>query len=139
MANKIAVITGASKGLGQEIAYQFVRDLGLDVVLVARGDCKQTEERIAALNKPECRVLSVACDISDPEKVAEMKKKVDEFGGCDILINNAGIYPSGNERKRMGQSGKYYVGFLYEWSGAKTFWLYLNQRCCYRSDQSSCF
>ena len=93
MANKIAVITGASKGLGQEIAYQFVRDLGLDVVLVARGDCKQTEERIAALNKPECRVLSVACDISDPEKVAEMKKKVDEFGGCDILINNAGIYP----------------------------------------------
>ena len=93
MANKIAVITGASKGLGQEIAYQFIRDLGLDVVLVARGDCKQTEERIAALNKPECRVLSVACDISDPEKVAEMKKKVDEFGGCDILINNAGIYP----------------------------------------------
>lgn len=92
MANKIAVITGAGKGLGQETAYQFATELGLDLVLVSRSGCDETEKRIRDAGC-DVRILQVKCDISDPAQTAEMKKKVDEFGGCDILINNAGIYP----------------------------------------------
>lgn len=91
MKNKIAVITGAGKGLGQETAVQFAQD-NIDVVLVARSKCTETEEKIKA-TRTNARFISVQCDISDPAQVAEMKKKVDEFGGCDILVNNAGIYP----------------------------------------------
>ncbi|MCI8991940.1 MAG: SDR family oxidoreductase [Eubacterium sp.] len=92
MANKIAVVTGASRGLGQEIAFQFVRDCNYDVVLIARKGCEDTEKRIAELGK-DCRVLTINCDCADPKQVAEMGKKVADFGGCDILVNNIGIYP----------------------------------------------
>lgn len=92
MSRKIAVVTGASRGLGQEIAFQFVRDCDYDVVLIARTPCTATEDRIRELGKDN-RVLSVSCDTSDPKAVQEAKKKVMEFGGCDILVNNVGIYP----------------------------------------------
>lgn len=91
MEKKLAVITGASRGLGQEIAVQFA-ETGYDLVLAARTECKATEERIKATGA-DVKYVSVACDTTKPESVANLKKKADEMGGCDILVNNVGIYP----------------------------------------------
>ena len=83
-----AFVTGASQGLGREIAIAFA-DAGANVALAARSDgIYETEELIDA---PE-RTLTVETDVTDGESVADaIEATVDEFGGLDCLVNNAGI------------------------------------------------
>ena len=90
LREKVAVITGASHGLGKAIATEFVC-LGADVVLLARH-----KERLEAVAEPLWaegnRVLTVTCDVSQAEQVEQAAKQiVDEMGQVDILVNNAGI------------------------------------------------
>lgn len=83
--NKIALVTGANKGIGYEIAAQLAA-LGMTVVIGAR-DTRRREEAAKALN-----VESVALDVSDPASVQAAAKEIDErFGRLDVLINNAAI------------------------------------------------
>ncbi|ELY49330.1 short-chain dehydrogenase/reductase SDR [Natronolimnohabitans innermongolicus JCM 12255] len=81
-------MTGASQGLGREIAVAF-GDAGANVVLAARSDgIYETEQQIDA---PD-RTLAVETDVTDPDSVADsIDAAVDEFGGLDCLVNNAGI------------------------------------------------
>lgn len=92
MMKRVALVTGARKGLGQETAVELAK-LGHDVALVARNACTETEERIKK-EAPGITAVSYQCDISDPKQVNAMAEKVErELGAVDILINNAGIYP----------------------------------------------
>ncbi len=92
MTKRIALVTGARVGLGQETAVELAK-LGHDVALVARHACTETEERIAK-EAPGVKAISYQCDIRDPEQVQAMAAKVKEdLGDVEILINNAGIYP----------------------------------------------
>ncbi|WP_436344560.1 SDR family NAD(P)-dependent oxidoreductase [Natronorubrum sp. FCH18a] len=83
-----AFVTGASQGLGREIAVAFA-DAGANVALAARSDgIYETEELI---DEPE-RTLTVETDVTDSESVADaIEATADEFGGLDCLVNNAGI------------------------------------------------
>ncbi len=92
MTKRVALVTGARVGLGQETAVELAK-LGHDVALVARNACTETEERIAN-EAPGAKAISYQCDIRDPKQVQEMAAKVRaDLGDVEILINNAGIYP----------------------------------------------
>ncbi len=86
--NKNILITGASSGLGLELARQLV-NFGANVL----GTCNNPENIKAAvdsINSEKFKLLQ--CDVGD---VTELKKVFDEFGQIDILVNNAGVYIEG--------------------------------------------
>jgi len=91
LKDKVAIITGASKGIGECIAETFARE-GCNLTIVSR----HLEEISAAaekLKKYNAGVLPLKCDVSNPTEVREMvKKTIGRFGKIDILVNNAGIY-----------------------------------------------
>ncbi len=85
---RIAIVTGASRGLGQAIAVGLA-EAGADVALVNRSDAAETEERIAALGR---RAFTIRTDLGESGAVATIvAETVAHFGGVDILFNNAGI------------------------------------------------
>ena len=83
-----AFVTGASQGIGREIAVTLA-DHGANVALAARSDgIHETAEII----DDEERTLTVETDVTDEDSVAAaVEATVDEFGGLDCLVNNAGI------------------------------------------------
>lgn len=88
---KVAVITGAGRGIGKAIALQFA-EYGAKVVINYRSSAAQVEELISTIQNAGGEAIAVQADIS---KEAEAKKLMEEavksFGRLDILINNAGI------------------------------------------------
>jgi NAD(P)-dependent dehydrogenase (short-subunit alcohol dehydrogenase family) len=91
---KIALITGANKGIGRAAAEQLAA-LGMTVMIGAR-DPRRGEEAGAALRAAGGDAHAVTLDVTDPATVQEAAKQVEErFGYLDVLINNAGITGSG--------------------------------------------
>ncbi|KAK7864238.1 hypothetical protein R5R35_009508 [Gryllus longicercus] len=101
---RVAVVTGASAGIGAAIAYQ-LQDAGVNVVAMARRADKIQDAVNAARKAAESRHRSqigkapergqlhcVKCDVSKEDEVLEAFKWVkDNLGGVDILVNNAGV------------------------------------------------
>lgn len=91
LKGKTAVVTGGTKGIGRAIAETLVL-AGVDVCISARkrSEIDETVAALAASNKG--RVTGVACDVRDHSQVkAVFEHCLSQFGGLDILINNAGI------------------------------------------------
>jgi uncharacterized protein len=89
LQDKIAVITGASMGIGEAIAKLFLQE-GAKVVLCARDleRMRGTEQRLSG----GANTLSVACDVSRREQVdALVSATIKKFGRINILVNNAGF------------------------------------------------
>ncbi len=88
----IAVVTGASQGIGQAIAEAFAERDGAQVALVARTESKlETVAEHCRAHGGEALVLPT--DVTDEGDVAEMAKEVkDEWGVPDVLVNNAGMF-----------------------------------------------
>ena len=85
---KAAIVTGATRGLGQGIALGLA-EAGADLALVARGDLSETRRRVEALGR---RCLAIPADLSDKDCVPTIvDTTVGKLGGIDILVNNAGI------------------------------------------------
>jgi NAD(P)-dependent dehydrogenase (short-subunit alcohol dehydrogenase family) len=105
MARPVAVITGASRGIGKQLSIDLARE-GWDIVAIARstagsptklpGTVDETAELARAAGGPDARVAAVGLDIRDDEGVEALARRVaDEFGRCDLLVNNAAIAPTG--------------------------------------------
>ena len=91
---KIALVTGANKGIGRAAAEQLAA-LGMTVLIGAR-DPRRGEEAAAAVRAAGGDAHAVTLDVTDPATVQEVAKHVEErFGHLDVLINNAGITGSG--------------------------------------------
>ncbi len=90
LEGKVAIITGASYGMGQTMAELFAEE-GASVVLTARGRDKldAVVEGIRAKGRKAIGVVADVCSLEDTQRVFE--ETVREFGDLDILINNAGI------------------------------------------------
>ena len=95
MEGMVAIVTGASRGLGRAIAKEYARE-GARVVVCARpqtptglpGTIEETAEMIRAAGG---EALPVACDVTDETQVSEMVAKVTQrFARIDVLVNNAG-------------------------------------------------
>ncbi len=95
LKDKVAIVTGSSKGIGQGIAQVF-SDEGAKVVVV----CRKEEEGIAMAKKlgsEQGRAIFVKTDVSNSEAIQNLiNKTVKEFGQIDILVNNAGYHISKN-------------------------------------------
>jgi NAD(P)-dependent dehydrogenase (short-subunit alcohol dehydrogenase family) len=88
--DKIALVTGAAGGFGQAFARRLAQD-GAHVVLV---DIKPSDDTAKMVEAAGREAMGVICDITSEEAVAQLASDVEKrFGRCDILINNAGIYP----------------------------------------------
>ncbi|WP_419999693.1 SDR family oxidoreductase [Streptomyces boninensis] len=84
----VVLVTGGGTGLGKAIAAEFGR-LGADLVVASRKD-EHLKAAEAALGALGARVLTVACDIRDPERIAEVYDTAErELGLPDVLVNNA--------------------------------------------------
>ena len=89
--NKVAVITGAARGLGQEYARQFARR-GAQVVVC---DLRGCDETLAIIEKEGAEGLAVSTDVADAGSAMRMAEAaVKQFGGIDVLVNNAALYGS---------------------------------------------
>jgi 3-oxoacyl-[acyl-carrier protein] reductase len=89
--SRVAIVTGASRGIGAAVAERLASD-GLTVVVNYSGDVKSAEALTAKIERGGGRALPVKADVSNPKAVREMfDKAAATFGGIDVLINNAGI------------------------------------------------
>jgi NADP-dependent 3-hydroxy acid dehydrogenase YdfG len=88
-SNKVALVTGASSGIGRASAVALLK-VGYSVVLVGRRE-DALAESIAEAGADGERGLAVVADVSDPKAIAAMFAKTkDAFGRLDVLFNNAG-------------------------------------------------
>ena len=98
LADKVAIITGSSRGVGKNMAVELAKE-GCHIVVAARteqetdpklpGTISSTAEELRSLG---VRALAVRTDVTDEESVTAMvRAALEEFGRIDILINNAGI------------------------------------------------
>ena len=88
VGGRTVVVTGASSGIGEEVARVLAAE-GAHTVLVARSTDK-LQALAAAIREGGGRATVLPCDIADPESVAALVAAVEELGGCDVLVNNAG-------------------------------------------------
>jgi 3-oxoacyl-[acyl-carrier protein] reductase len=93
LENQVVLITGASRGLGKEIALQ-LRHEGCHIILASRNrdDLEKVRKQIGE------RAFAIAADVTSEKDIVELyKRTIEKFGRVDILINNAGF----NDRKLL--------------------------------------
>src|SRR5687768_411453 len=85
---RVALVTGASRGLGQAMAIGLA-EAGADIACVSRaGDDRRTRERVETLGR---RFLGIQADLAEPaQRDGLVDRVVAHFGRIDILVNNAG-------------------------------------------------
>jgi NAD(P)-dependent dehydrogenase (short-subunit alcohol dehydrogenase family) len=89
--NKVALITGANKGIGFETARQLAKSGGIHVILAARDRARGVDAALR-LQAEGLDVEALTLDVTSPASVAAAAADIDKkFGRLDILINNAGI------------------------------------------------
>jgi 3-oxoacyl-[acyl-carrier protein] reductase len=88
LSNKVAIVTGSARGIGQAIARKLA-EVGATVVVNDVGDAESVAEEIRAMNR---QALAVTADVTSPSDVARLvETTTTTYGRLDILVNNAGV------------------------------------------------
>jgi len=116
---KTVVITGGSTGLGKATAEKFAQK-GYKVVLSGRNEEKGKDVANAIKEKYTAECIFIQTDITEEIQVENLiKKSVEQFGGVDVLVNNAGIAPF-----QGGELAQSETGALKETFDTNVFGLY---------------
>ena len=93
LEGKTALITGASRNIGREVALTFARE-GADLLLNTRSSQEELELVAAQCRELGVNTHTVLGDVSDPERVSQMVQEgIDALGKIDVLVNNVAIRP----------------------------------------------
>lgn len=99
LTDRQAIVTGGSQGLGLEIAHSFVAE-GADVMICGRDAeaLKDAHSKLASIAGSSQKLASTVADVSIPDDADRIvEESMSTLGGCQILVNNAGIYgPKGD-------------------------------------------
>jgi len=99
---KVAVITGASSGIGEATA-QALANEGTAVVVAARRE-DRLDDLVKQIEGNGSKALAVACDVTDEEQAHELIRRAkEEFGRVDILVNNAGVMQLSKVEKGLSE------------------------------------
>jgi NAD(P)-dependent dehydrogenase (short-subunit alcohol dehydrogenase family) len=99
LSNKVAIVTGASSGLGVQMAHALAGQ-GANVAILARRKERLEKVKQEIEQKHSVKVLSIECDVTDQSEVQSAADQVKaEFGRADILVNNAGVGGIGEAEK----------------------------------------
>lgn len=91
LAGKVALVTGAGRGIGREIALTLA-EYGADVIVNYNGSKEKAEEVVTEIGKMGRKAAAVQCSVADYEACGRMITDIlEQFGHIDILVNNAGI------------------------------------------------
>jgi len=94
LENKVAIVTGASRGIGKVIAEEIAK-AGATVVCVSRSQ-NDIDNVANNINNNGGNAIAIACDISNGKQYLELAKSViEKFSSIDILVNNAGVTKDG--------------------------------------------
>jgi 3-oxoacyl-[acyl-carrier protein] reductase len=89
--SKVAIVTGASRGIGAAIARRLARD-GMNVLVNFAGNAAEADALVREIEKAGGRAITAQADVSDSAAVARMFDAAEAaYGGVDVLVNNAGI------------------------------------------------
>ena len=92
LAGKVALITGAGRGIGQAIALLFAKE-GADIILCCKENINLLENVKKKVEDFGGNVLAFKMDITDPQRISYViRTSLNAFGNIDILINNAGNF-----------------------------------------------
>ena len=92
-SKKVAVVTGANRGIGLEICRQLAKEGDIKVILTSRNQSKG-KKACEALKKEGLDVLYHRLDVTDTDSIDEFVDYLEgDLGRCDILVNNAGVFP----------------------------------------------
>lgn len=91
LQGQVALVTGASRGIGREIALELARQ-GADVAVNYAGNEALANEVVAEVAAMGRKAIAIRCNVADAEEVAQMvKETIEKLGRIDILVNNAGV------------------------------------------------
>jgi 3-oxoacyl-[acyl-carrier protein] reductase len=92
LSGKVAIVTGASKGIGAQIAKQFAAE-GASVVVNYASSKSGADAVVAAIVKDGGKAIAVQADVANSAEIRRLFEATkDAFGGLDILVNNAGVF-----------------------------------------------
>ena len=92
LAGRVAVVTGAQQGIGAAIA-RAAAQAGASVVVNYLDDEDGAQAVAAAAQAAGAKAVAVQADVARPEEIERLMAAADGFGGVDILVNNAAIFP----------------------------------------------
>jgi 3-oxoacyl-[acyl-carrier protein] reductase len=91
--SKVAIVTGASRGIGRAVATRLARD-GFAVVVNYAGNVNQADATVAEIQSSGGKAIAVKADVGNEAEVANLfAEALNTFGSVDVVVNNSGIMP----------------------------------------------